>query len=266
VTPDNLQSIVDPMLNDRFMPVRRDALWAVATRRPDLAAEPLRRALLDSHISMRETARQFLSVAGVVDGRTFYCEAVERGADTQRFAAICGLGETGKVSDASLLSAFLESPLPKLRRAAVYAIGRLNVEGNLTRLIGFLSDAKASVSKEALKALLPKARQIPLEELEGLLTSSASFHVRRNALALILHAEKWRKLPALINACADEDATIAEFATRGLRDWFTTYNRSFAEPTRADFERIQSALRKVEPKIPPGAVRELRDCLKIYFK
>ncbi len=35
VTPDELPGVVEPMLNDGYMPVRRDALWAVATKRPD---------------------------------------------------------------------------------------------------------------------------------------------------------------------------------------------------------------------------------------
>ncbi len=266
VTPDELPSVVEPMLNDRYMPVRRDALWAVATKRPDLAVEPLRRALLDKHISMRETARQFLSVAGVPDVRSFYVEAVEKGADAQRFAAICGLGESGKAADVSLLLASLDSLLPRLRRAAVYAVGRLDVEGCLTKLTGFLSDAKASVSRESLKALLPKARLISLDELELLLTSNSNFHVRRNALTLILHTDKWLKLPALLNACADEDAKIAGLAARALRDWFVNYNGSFAEPTRVDFDRIHSVLPNVESKLPHGTAKELRDCLKIYFK
>ena len=266
VTPDELPSVIEPMLSDRFMPVRRDALWAVATKRPDLAGEPLRRALLDSHISMRETARQFLSVAGIPDARQFYVEAIERGADAQRFAAICGLGESGKASDVPLLSAGLSSSQPRLRRAAVYAMGKLDADGCFTKLVEFLSDAKASVSREALKALLPKARQIPLDELEQLSAFNASFHVRRNALTLIQHADKWRKLPALLNACADEDAKIAGLATRAMHDWFGNYNRSYAEPTRVDFERIQSVLSKVESKMPQGMAKEIRDCLKIYFK
>jgi len=139
----------------------------------------------------------------------------------------------------------LNSKLVKLRRAAVYAIGKLDVEGHLSTLTGLLKDEKPSVSREASKALLKKARQIPLEELEGILASSASFHVRRNALTLLLNTDKWRKIPAVLNACADEDPTISGLATRALRDWFITYNRSFAEPTRIDFERIQSVLAKV---------------------
>ena len=76
------------------MPVRRDALWVIATKRPDLAVKPIRSALLDNHISMRDTARQFLTVADVKDAQVFYADATEHGEDEQRFAAICGSGET----------------------------------------------------------------------------------------------------------------------------------------------------------------------------
>jgi|ERR1043166_8493412 HEAT repeat protein len=266
VTADELPTLVQPMLKDRFMPVRRDALWYLAKTRPDLAAQPLRSSLLDDHISMRETARRFLNVASVTDVREFYCEAVEHGEDKQRFAALCGLGETGLAIDVKLIVPWLTSKLTNLRRAGVYAIGKLDVEGNFDTLVRFLSDEKPSVSREALKALRKKARQIPLEELEKILTANESFHVRRNALMLILHTEKWRKIPALLNACSDNNPKISELAARALRDWFVTYNRSFAEPTRIDFERIQSALANVESRLPHGTAKELRACLKIYFK
>lgn len=266
VTAEELPAIIEPLLNDRFMPVRRDALWAVATKRPEMAATPLRRALLDCHVSMRETARQFLALAGIADVRAFYINAIAHSADKQRFAAICGLGEIGVASDAFLLSAYWDSPMTRLRRAAVFAVGRLDAEGNKDTLVGALSDPKPSVSREALKALLAKARQIPLDQLEQLVSGGASFHTRRNALALVLHASKWHKLPALLSACADPDAKLAGMAVRALRDWFSTYNHSFSEPTNIDFERIESVLPNVESKLPQGAANELRGCLKSYFK
>lgn len=266
VSVEDLPSVIGPLLRDRFMPVRRDALWVVATKRPDLAAEPLQRALLDNHISMRETARQFLTIANVADARDFYVKALEQGPESQRYAAICGLGESGQASDAPLLSAYLDSPLPKYRRAAIRAVGRLDAERKLPKLLDFLSDEKPSVSREAMKALLSKARQLPAEDLEQLVATGTSFHTRRNALTLALHTSKWQKLPALLNACADTDPRLAELAKRALRDWFVTYNRSFAEPTRVDFEKIQVLLSRVEPMLPFGAAKELRDCLQIYFK
>ena len=59
-----------------------------------------------------------------------------------------------------------------------------------------------------------------------LLTSNVSFHVRRNALTLILRTGKWQKLPALLNACVDEDGKIAGLAKKSLRDWFVDPQRA----------------------------------------
>lgn len=266
VSPDELPDVIEPMLRDRFMPVRRDALWYAATKRPDIAKDALRVALLDNHISMRETARQFLAVAEIQSARDFYADAIGNGGDKQRFAAICGLGESGAAADALLADPFLNSPLTKIRRAAAYAIGRLDLEGQLQKLLGVLSDPKPSVSREALKTLQSKARHVALADLENLVASGADIHVRRNTLTLLLHTEKWKKVPVLLKACADKDTRIAEQATKALKAWFDNYNSSFAEPTRDDFQKISSALNQFESHLPHGCAAELRSCLKIYFK
>jgi HEAT repeat protein len=266
VSPEELPSVIEPMLKDRFMPVRRNALWYAATKRPDIAKQPLRIALLDNHISMRETARQFLAVAEVRNARDFYADALGNGSDKQRFATICGVGETGNAGDAPLVLPFLKSPLPRIRRAAAYALGRLDLEGQLERLVVVLYDTTPSVSREALKALLSKAPYVPLTDLEAVMTSDADCHVRRNALTLISHAEKWKKVPGLLKACADKDERIAEQAVKALRAWLHNYNSSFAEPTHDDFQKISSALSQFESHLPHGFATELRACLKIYFK
>jgi hypothetical protein len=266
VSLEDLPGVVEPMLKDRFMPVRRDALWYAASKRPDIAKQSLRLALLDDHASMRETARRFLTVAAVANVREFYSEAVRNSDPKTLPAAICGLGETGISDDVSLIVGFLSSPITKIRRTAVYAVGRLNVEGQMGRLVSLLSDAKPSVSREALKALQSKARYISMAELEELYAKGGIFHVRRNALTLTLHAEKWKKLPVLIRASADKDERIAEQAKKGLKDWSRNYNNSYAEPTREDFEQISSALKQFESSLPARFAGDLRACLRIYFR
>jgi hypothetical protein len=114
--------------------------------------------------------------------------------------------------------------------------------------------------------LQSKARYIPLADLEKLFATGADFHVRRNAFSLILHTDKWKKVPFLLKACADKDERIAEQAARASRAWLHNYNSSFAEPTREDFEKISSAMAQFELVLPHGFAAELRSCLKIYFK
>ena len=263
---EELSTVVVPMLADRFMPVRRDALWALATKCPDFAGEPLKRALLDSHVGMREVARHFLAADRHLDIRQFYLDAVQRREARLLAAAIRGLGETGRPEDASVVSEFLSAPKPSLRRAATYAIGKLDAEHFVPQLMQRLADETPGVSREALKAMLPKARQHSLDEYWELFANDKRVFVRRNALVLMLRFGKWEKLAPLLLACADEDKRLAEFATKALHDWSFHYNSSFAEPTRQDFENIESALQKVETKLRRGMAAEVRACLKIYFQ
>jgi HEAT repeat protein len=222
VSPEDLPRVIEPLLRDRFMPVRRTALWYAATKRPDIAKQMVRTALLDDSASMRETARQFLHVAAVENIREFYSDAMKGGEPKTLAAAIRGIGETGNVADVPLVFSFLSSPITKIRRAAVYSIGRLDVEGQMPKLVTRLSDTSPSISRVALKALRPKARAIPIAELEQLFTDGGEFHVRRNALILIMAAEKWKRLPGLLKACADNNARIAEQALRRWRTGIAT--------------------------------------------
>lgn len=266
VSPDDLPGVIEPMLKDRFMPVRRDALWYAATKRPDVAKQPLRAALLDNHVSMRETARQFLAIAGIESSRDFYADALARHDDNRRFAGICGIGETGTAADVSLVTKFQKSNQTRIRRAVAYAFGRLDPEGQLQKLVELLSDPAPSVSREALKALKGKARHLLLDQLENLVVSTSEFHVRRNALTMISQTDKWKKVPALIKVCADADARLAEQAAKSLRAWSANYNSSFAEPTRGDLERITAELNKFESHLPHAFAAELRSCIKSYFR
>lgn len=265
ISPEELVGVVEPMLRDRFMPLRRDALWFAATKRPEIAKEPLRDALLDRHGSMRETARHFLSVAGVENARDYYAESIRTGRMPQLFAAICGLGETGMATDVPLLTPFFGSELARIRRAAVYAVGKLDVEGQLQQILNMLSDAQPAVSREAFKVLQEKAGYIAISDLEAFAFGWADFHVRRNALTLIIQADKWKKVPALLRACADNDARIAQQASMALRGWLVNYNSSFAEPTREDSQRISTALNKFEASLPNRFASEINACLKTYF-
>jgi len=265
VAATELPSVAIPMLSDRFMPVRRDALWALATKCPALATEALKRGLLDRHVGIREVARHFLSADAGFDVHHFYLEAMEAGDASTLGAVIRGLGETGKAEDAARVVPFLEAPKPQVRRAAVYAVGKLNAEPFGAKLIRLLADETPGVSREALKALTPKARHQSLEELWRLFTLEQRVFVRRNVLMLILYFGKWQKLPPILLACADKDVRLAGLAQAALRDWLRNYNRSFAEPTRTDFEKIQDALKQAEDRLPHRAALEIRACLKDYF-
>ena len=207
-----------------------------------------------------------MTAASGFDVRQFYLDALERREAKTVVAAIRGLGETGKPEDARLMLAFLCAPEPRLRRAAAYAIGKLDAEHFFSQLMQTLADEMPGVSREAMKKLLPKARHQPLDEYWKVFANDERAFVRRSALALMLRFGKWERLPPLLLACADEDESLADFAQNALRAWSRNYNSSFAEPTRIDFDRIQEALHRAEKSLPRGTAAEIRACLNIYFK
>src|SRR5439155_9845920 len=164
------------------------------------------------------------------DARPFYLDALERREAKTLAAAIRGLGESGGLEDAKLVSPFLNAPEPRLRRAASYAVGKLDAEHFVGPLMQTLADEMPSVSREAMKALLPNARQQSLDEYWRLFANDRRAFVRRNAITLMLRFGKWEKLPPLLLACADQDKRLGGLAQNALGAWSRNYNSSFAEP------------------------------------
>jgi HEAT repeat protein len=264
--PDSeLPEMVKPMLKDRYMPVRSQALALLVQRRPEVAQHVLLDGLLDVHVSMRELARYYLAQEAGFEAHEFYRNALRYGNAEERYAAICGLGETGGSVDGELVMKFLDDKEPKLRRAAVYALGRLDGEKYQMRIFTMLSDPQSRVVKQAAKALLPNARLLPMQWIKDLPETDDRRVVRQAGLMLALKRSKWERLPLLLQLCADADPVIASQALNALRDWFSGYNRSFAEPTKTDREEILCVLKRFGDKLPKESVREIQQCLKIYF-
>lgn len=264
--PDSeLPEVVKPMLKDRYMPVRSQALALLVQRRPEVAREALLAGLLDPHVSVRELARYYQMQSADFEASGFYRNALLNGNSDDQYAAICGLGETGGAGDGEFVVNFLHHKEPKLRRAAVYALGRLDGTEYQMRIFAMLSDPQSRVVKQAVKSLLPLARQLPMQWIRDLPETDDRRIVRQVGLVLMLKRGKWERLPLVLQLCADADPVIASQALNALRDWFSGYNRSFAEPTREDRDDILRALEKFGGKVPTKLAQEMEQCLKIYF-
>jgi HEAT repeat protein len=265
ISDGELPEVIRPMLKDRFMPVRSHALWLLVQRRPDVARDALLAGLLDPHVSMRELARYYMVQETGFDACKFYRNTLIGGKQDDFYGAICGLGETGNSDEGELLLKFLNDKAPKLRRAAVYALGRMNSEKYQLNIFTMLSDPRSRVVKQAMKALLPKARLLPMQWIKDLPETDDRRVVRQAGLVLLLNRGKWERLPLLLQLCADADQVIASQALNALRNWLTGYNKSFAEPTKTDRDEIMRALARFEGKVPAKFVHEVQQCLKIYF-
>jgi HEAT repeat protein len=224
------------LLHDPFMAVRREALRCVMNRWPAEAHAALAETLLDTSQSLREFSRFHLKKLGHTDFAVHYRKALETGAST--LAAIGGLGETGDASDLPAIEPYLKHQRPRIRSAAVRAVGQLAPEGIVRQLILALQDASKRVTNEAGKAL---SRVLPLVEmgtLADILNSNQPCHVRLEVLDLVDAKGTWEAMPHLLAAAASEDEQLAFMAKAKVRSKF---NRVFTKPSPSQQCEIQAA-------------------------
>jgi HEAT repeat protein len=194
---------------------------------------------------VREEARYHLRRTGEDDFASVYRRALADAVGGELYSAVSGVGETGRASDDRMVLPYAAHPSPKVRRAAIKALARLNGDEHLSVFLTALRDETPSVSREARKALTSRAAAVGGERLWEIFSASSSPpHVRHNALNLLSRLGKWDGIYYLIRAAGDHDIRIAEASRLGVVRWLSQYNRSFTMPTPEQITRIESVLRE----------------------
>lgn len=237
-----LDEFLSRMWDDRFMPVRREALRTFVGRLPGRAGEVLRRALLDPHVSMREESRYHLRKTDGLNVASFYRQALESADERALYSAVSGLGEAGSASDDRVLIPYALHPSARVRGAAIRALSRLNGDAHLSVFTSALQDEAPAVSRESRKALAGRAGVVGGESLWEIFSASPLRHVRRNVLHLFSRLGKWDSVYFLVRAACDSDAVVAQWSRLATERWLGQFNRRFTGPTREQLARLGDAL------------------------
>ena len=262
---DTLAELLLVMRRDRFVPVRMEALSAYVEEFPEEAPPRLRAALLDDHVAMRELAQYQLRKAGNFDFSAFYRDSISNERHSL-YAAISGSGETGSAKDVHLISPFVSHPSPKVRRAAVQALNRLDGKAYIELLLDSLTDDVPSVSHAARDALKPRVPLIQPIQLWQAFSQSTSSHTKRAALFLIARLPKWESIPMLVRACADSDERVAGAAREHVGRWMWRYNRSFSQPSIGQLKFLSEALKESESRLEVKVVEDFRRLITSWKK
>ena len=228
--------------NDRFMPVRREALYAFVEKLPHLAPVALRQALLDPHASVRETARFHLTQIGERRLDSFYRDKLDRAEPRQLATLIAGLGETGNREDAAKLLPFLQHPHPRIRFAALRAIARLDLEGASSHIVLALQDPSPSVAKAARHLLQRHTYLLSAAILWGMHQATPHAHVRQVTLSLIALLRWWQAAPLLLEAAATADEENRPMALDHLRQSCAAIGNPIPRPQGDDLKNLSEAL------------------------
>ena len=251
---------------DPFMPVRREALrTAVELKLPQLKEE-LREALLDPNQSIREESRHHLHKTDSVDFdfAAFYRQYLTTAEPQTLYAAISGLGETGRPHDVSLILPFVNHHASRIRRAAIKALAMLQPETHVDIFLKALEDEVSSVSRQGGKALATKTSSVSAARLWDLFASTPHLHVKRNVLSLIAKFTKWESISYLVKAVSEDNEDIVAMSRFAINRWLFRFNRSFSSPTSEQVARLKDALAQCGMLIDEKTLEQLRFSIHGY--
>jgi HEAT repeat protein len=260
---DSVQiALLDRLSRDPLAAIRSEYLILCSKKYPECADLALRDALLDPHPSVRSTARYYLCQREIVDFAAFYLAAAETPDVSHLAAAIAGLGETGNAVDAAKIVDFLDHPTARVRRAAVVAVGRLNGEAEIPRLLHALHDESARVARAAREALVPHVHLVSDEALWSTFKEANLPHSHRIVLSLMYALPNWRAFALLLQACSwlhtMEERPDADPHMAMIIRWLTGFNGSGILPTRRQLEVLQEHLRNAETFLAAKVADDLR--------
>jgi HEAT repeat protein len=246
---------------DPYMNIRREALRTYVAKFPERASEELRKFLLDSHRSMREEARYWLTKIDPMDFASFYRKSLSQG--NKDLSSISGLEETGNASDGPLIETYVTHPLVRIRRVATEALAKLNPKGYTELFMRVLLDPSVRVSREATKALEQNGHLIDPQRLWDILENTNQNHIKSNLLSLFAHLPKWESIFYLIKAALSADEFISKMAYQKIDNWRSHFNSSFTNPTSLQKENLLKLLAESNEHLETHLHREIEGILKM---
>lgn len=252
---NRLAAVLARLKEDRFMPVRREALQIEAGQFPTTARETWQQALLDLSRSIRELARFHLTKIGYTDFAAFYRRAIADSREAR--SAIEGLAESGDSSDIGFFQRLLEHPLPSRRCAAIRGLSRVQREAAVADALPLLNDDSPSVVREVRHAVGPHLHLLAGENILAVALDAGSLFARKNAVALLADFGKWQSLPWLLRAATKAEKETSAFAEQMIER--LSDNRVFTKPTEQQAQDIEAALSEAKGRVSPKVIVLVED-------
>jgi HEAT repeat protein len=187
-----------------------------------------------------------------------YIEALDATRPRPLAVAIDGIGETGSHAEADRVAPFLGDSSPRVRRAALRALAKLDAERAIPAALAAIADDASSVRTAAVRTLSSNADRVDFDVLKDQVLSLSDAKARQNLLRLFLEAPKWDAPAFLLEALTDSDDGVRALAARLLDRWIERFKCNQTQPTTRQVQRIGALLAQVASRIPKETARMLR--------
>ena len=241
--------MLDVMKADPFMPVRRQALYAMLDAATDVRHSFLVSALFDRHASLRHAARVYLredaaQSGSTFDAREFYLDAMNRGNTRLSAFAIAGVGESGNKVDVERLMPLVVGASSQVAASAVRAVAALDRESHIEWFADLLAARRPAVAREATRALLAAGGALPVDRVRTVLRDGPFPHSRRLALHLLLRRHPYDAVVDAVAAVGSNDPVLAEAGTNFIERLWSgkiSFGPSASQVTAAEVAITDSA-------------------------
>jgi HEAT repeat protein len=239
ITKDEFTDISQLLLKDKYAQIRTFALKKLYEFTHEEAIDILEKSLFDNNPSVRELSRYLLSKQKKYDFAAIYRDSIQK--SEKLYSDICGLGETGNISDSKVIGNYLNSQVVKIVKASINALARLDIQGYKEEIIMMLNDERAGLSKTARRVLYEEIDASDADTLYNIFKQAIYDHVKINACVLLCSLSKWNSIRYIIEFCADENESIRAIGQFAFEGWIQKYNKSFNTPTKKQVEEIRKA-------------------------
>ncbi len=237
------------LLQDKFPRNRAMALRALheaqAQDVPDIAAK----CLLDKGAFVRALARTIVAAHdNAFDFPAFYIGALAR----QPVVAICGLGETGKAEDAPIIAPYLAQDNAAMVCATLAALMRLDSGTYRVALHDGLKDSRTSIVKTAQR-LIAKYGVHDYATIRKVFWESPFDNTKSRCAELLFSAPKWESLQYMLEMLSCEQEDVRDAALQAILRWLHRFNRSHAQASAQQAERIRQLIAQLGDKLPDSS-------------
>ncbi|MCA9044058.1 MAG: hypothetical protein KDA69_07045 [Planctomycetaceae bacterium] len=260
------RELLDLLLKDRIMSIRREAFRILAEIEPDNATNTWKTALFDSSPSIRELGRYWLNKLGTelaVVAKT-YRNRLQTSPES--LAVIQGLAEVGEEADVPYFQQLLKHPFPTRRTAGIRGISGVRKQASISDVLHLLSDESTMVHREAGRAIRPYLHVIDKALLAEYAVTSSTFPARKHVCEVIAEFGKWKSIPMLLQIAETGEPETALVALDLIERWLTPpyCNKNFTQPSAQDRHDIKSRLIMSQGKVRPRTLLMIEQELRRF--
>lgn len=219
--------IIEIMLTDTYARIRNCALLSMEADHLENTFLTAIDFLLDDHVSVRDTARWIVSKYKMKQGKetipkenhlsSYDFKSIYRsGMKSKPYVSIRGLGEIGDKDALDLIQPFLQHSSQKIVRGTMRSLMQLAPDQYAIQMVSMLGDSRIGIVKEAFTQLLTAGFYNLEDEIYESYQSAESVYSRERCLLLLFRCSKWKAVLYMLEALADPDHGIREFARTAL--------------------------------------------------